>query len=56
MWLDVTDNHRRVILLLLRIVVLQILRNIDHVRGPIPFSPYIAARFAVAAAPAAGRH
>lgn len=57
MWLDVMDNLLRMILLLL---IINILRNIVHVHvhvhAPIPFSPYIAARFAVAAAAAPGRH
>jgi hypothetical protein len=69
MWLDVMDkllSQRRrgmiPLLLLLIIKMLQILRNIvrGHVHVPIPFSPYIAVRFAVAvaavASAAARRH
>jgi hypothetical protein len=70
MWWDVMDKvllRRRgmiplMLLLLLIIKMLQILRKIvrGHVHVPIPFSPYIAVRFAVAvaavASAAARRH
>ena len=60
MWLGVMNNLllwrggkiALLLLLLLIIKMLQILRNIvrDHVHVPIPFSPYIAVRFAAVAA------
>ena len=43
------------LLLLLIIEMLQILRNIGRVRVPIPFSPYIAVRFAAVAVAVAAR-
>jgi hypothetical protein len=67
MWMDVMNNlllWRRgkialLLLLLMIIKMLQILRNIVrghvHVRVPIPFSPYIAARFAAVAVAVAAR-
>ena len=64
MWLDVMNNlllwrggKIALLLLLLIIEMLQTLRNIvrGHVHVPIPFSPYIAVRFAAVAVAVAAR-
>ena len=59
MWLDVMDKLLLGILLLLLLLIikmLQIQRNIVRNHVPIPFSPDIAVRFAVAVAAVAARH